>query len=327
MKVKIGSQIGLNGRKNVKKISLPNRPKKMWQATQIFSHAQGLQIKKQKFSSNSKVSVTKKPPMRNRHLNKLQNVANIKQSADFQCDSIPLHNRFKVFNSVKHFPESVLTVQNCEQKTTCLHFDDKCKLDNCDVTSKKACGRDNTMETVKSIGNDYTETVVDNVYQIAKKFDRNMEGESNNSNKNTSASPLQHRSTFPPGLEDKYDLDLRFRPRHQKKIASAKHCVTLQNWNDQNCEKFGFIPLGEILLPPVDLNNISKEKIFDVHRRIKASGTHNFLQSQILIQSQLKPELWECHLTGYSDSQLSRNPLYIDTPYHRQYHKSSQKIG
>ena len=327
MKVKIGSQIGLNGRKNVKKISLPNRPKKMWQATQIFSHAQGLEIKKQKFSSNSKVSVTKNPPMRNRHLNKLQNVANIKQSADFQCDSIPLHNRFKVFNSVKHFPESVLTVQNCEQKTTCLHFDDKCKLDNCDVTSKKACGQDNTMETVKSIGNDYTETVVDNVYQIAKNSDRNMEGESNNSNKNTSASPLQHRSTFPPGQEDKYDLDLRFRPRHQKKIASAKHCVTLQNWNDQNCEKFGFIPLGEILLPPVDLNNISKEKNFDVHRRIKASGTHNFLQSQILIQSQLKPELWERHLTGYSDSQLSRNPLYTDTPYHRQYHKSSQKIG
>ena len=54
----------------------------------------------------------------------------------------------------------------------------------------------------------------------------------------------------------------------------------------------------------MDLNNISKEKIFDVHRRIKASGTHNFLQSQIRIQSQLKPELWERHLTGYWDSQL-----------------------
>ena len=93
-----------------------------------------------------------------------------------------------------------------------------------------------------------------------------MEGESNNSNKNTSASPLQHRCTFPPGQEDKYDLDLRFRPRHQQKIASAKHCVTFQNWNDQNCEKFGFIPLDEILLPTVDLNNISKERFFDVHR-------------------------------------------------------------
>ena len=205
--------------------------------------------------------------MRNRHLNKLQKVANIKQSADFQCHSILLHNRFKVFNSVEPFPESALTVENCEQKTTCLHSDNKCKLGNDDnVTSKKACGRDNTMQTVKSIGNDYTETVVDNVYQIAKNSDRIIRGESNNSKKNTTASPLQRHRTFPPGQEDKYDLDLRFRLCHQQKIASAKHCVTFQNWNDQNSEKFGFIPLGDILLPPVDLNNISREKIFDVHR-------------------------------------------------------------
>ena len=40
-----------------------------------------------------------------------------------------------------------------------------------------------------------------------------------------------------------------------------------------------------ILLPPIDLKNVTKEKIFDVHRRIKASGTFNFMKSQIQISS------------------------------------------
>ena len=103
---------------------------------------------------------------------------------------------------------------------------------------------------------------------------------------------------------DKYDLDLRFRPRHRDKIEAAQDCVTFQNWDAQNSEKFGFIPLGDLLLPPIDLKNVTKEKIFDVHRRIKASGTFNFMKSQIQISSQLKPDIWERHLTGYWDSQL-----------------------
>ena len=103
---------------------------------------------------------------------------------------------------------------------------------------------------------------------------------------------------------DKYDLDLRFRPRHREKIMAAQDCVTFQNWDAQHSEKFGFIPLGDLLLPPINLKNVTKEKVFDVHRRIKASGTFNFMKSQIQISSQLKPDIWEHHLTGYWDSQL-----------------------
>ena len=55
---------------------------------------------------------------------------------------------------------------------------------------------------------------------------------------------------------------------------------------------------------PINLQNQSKEYIFDVHRRIKVSGTHNFMQSQIQVQSQLKPEVWQKYLNNYWDSQL-----------------------
>ena len=90
-------------------------------------------------------------------------------------------------------------------------------------------------------------------------------------------------------------VELRFR----QQIASAKHCKNFQEWDSQNTEKFGFIPLGELILPDIDLPNITEEKIFDVHGRIKASCTHNFVGSQIQIYSQLKPDLG-----NYWDSQL-----------------------
>ena len=52
---------------------------------------------------------------------------------------------------------------------------------------------------------------------------------------------------------DKYELDLRFKPRHRDIIASASECNTFKNWNDQNHDKFGFIPLGDMTLPPIEL--------------------------------------------------------------------------
>ena len=105
-------------------------------------------------------------------------------------------------------------------------------------------------------------------------------------------------------VTDKYDLDLRFRPHHREYIASARHCDTFKLWNDQTQEKFGFIPLGDLTLPPIDLQKQSQENIFDIPRRIKVSGTHNFMQTQIQIQSQLKPDVWQKYLTNYLDSQL-----------------------
>ena len=94
----------------------------------------------------------------------------------------------------------------------------------------------------------------------------------------------RHRSVT-KGQGDKYDLDLRFRPRHRDKIVTAQDCVTFQKWDDQNSDKFGFILLGDLMLPSIDLKSVTKEKIFDVHRRVKASGTFNFMKSQIWLPS------------------------------------------
>ena len=103
---------------------------------------------------------------------------------------------------------------------------------------------------------------------------------------------------------DQYELDLRVKPRHRDIIASAGECNTFKNLNDQNHDKFGFIPLGDLTFPPIELKKYKKEKIFDIHRRIKVSGVHNYMKCQIQIQSQLKPDVWQKYLTNYWDSQL-----------------------
>ena len=200
------------------------------------------------------------------------------------------------------FPESALACISDETNVECLHVDNKCQLkENPHKKLKKKPTDSRPFSKIVPRSSNCSETKGN---AITKACGENIRGESLTTGTNLNVSDLRRCRLDGETEVDKYDLDLRFRPRHQNKIADAKNCNTFRNWNNQNCKKFGFIPLGDIRLPPVDLNNCSKEKIFDIHRRIKASSTPNFLHSQIRIQSQLKPEVWERRLVDYWDSQL-----------------------
>ena len=52
--------------------------------------------------------------------------------------------------------------------------------------------------------------------------------------------------------EDKYDLQLRFRPKHRLKIQEAKDNHTFKLWNEQMRDKYGIVPLGDLYLPECD---------------------------------------------------------------------------
>ena len=168
-----------------------------------------------------------------------------------------------MFISVEYFPESASTVTNCEQNRGCLHLDDKCKHDNSEnITLGNAFGSDNVMKSVKSSGPNSTETVVVNMLQITKISDGIVEGESDDSSKNSSVSSLRRHCPVSSGQVDKYDLDLRFRPRHQSKIVSAKDCATFQKWNDQNCENFWFYTFGRYFVTSCGLKQLIQGKKF-----------------------------------------------------------------
>ena len=80
-----------------------------------------------------------------------------------------------------------------------------------------------------------------------------------------------------PLTEDKYDLQAMFQPRHRSTITAAETVKTFQTWNAQTTDKYGFIPLGDLMLPESNEKNQSDESIFSIHDKICRSGHFNFM--------------------------------------------------
>ena len=92
--------------------------------------------------------------------------------------------------------------------------------------------------------------------------------------------------------QDKYDLVLQTKNKNKIKMQQAKGDSTFDLWSQQTEEKFGYIPLGSLVLStsdnrinagsdPIKLNDITRDQ-----------NTFNFLSSQIQVPSQLNPDLW-----------------------------------
>ena len=104
--------------------------------------------------------------------------------------------------------------------------------------------------------------------------------------------------------EDKYDLELRFRARHRQAISEAASVHTFKEWNSQNDDKYGFIPLSDMIMPKqIESNKYST--YFEAHRQVRESKQFNYMKTQIVIPSELNPDVWDSHLTQYWDKQLT----------------------
>ena len=103
---------------------------------------------------------------------------------------------------------------------------------------------------------------------------------------------------------DKYALPLHLKPRQNEIMKCAIGNATFENWNMQNIEKFGFIPLGNHKIPGKDENNFTDLHIFDVHKMLKEDSIPDFLGRQIRLKTELNIENWEHYLQDYWDKQL-----------------------
>ena len=106
----------------------------------------------------------------------------------------------------------------------------------------------------------------------------------------------------------KYDLPLRIKDKSITYKHVLPDCPTLQLWEAQNKFKFGFIPLGKQLMPHLVNPIQSEDDPITLHTKVLESKKYNFLQSQITLRSQLKPDVWDHYLEDYWDRQL---PLLI----------------
>ena len=83
-----------------------------------------------------------------------------------------------------------------------------------------------------------------------------------------------------PVIDDKYNLQLAFRPRHRATIASATNVQTFKAWDNQTHDKFGFIPLGDLMLPVKNCKRKSQKSILKIHEQVHESGNFNFMHAQ-----------------------------------------------
>ena len=96
--------------------------------------------------------------------------------------------------------------------------------------------------------------------------------------------------------EDKYDLELHTTNKNKMRIARAKHDYTYKLWADQNPDKFGFIPLGPLVLPNTDRGIVMGSDPVLLYDAVKSQKQYNFLSSQVIVHSQLKYHEWEKRL-------------------------------
>ena len=104
--------------------------------------------------------------------------------------------------------------------------------------------------------------------------------------------------------DDKYDLELNFKPRHRQRIAHAKNNTTFNLCDKQTNDKYGFISLGDQILPEKNEKNKINLDRKKLHQIVKNSDKSNFMDAQIEVPSQLNPDRWEDYLTDYWDKQL-----------------------
>ena len=89
--------------------------------------------------------------------------------------------------------------------------------------------------------------------------------------------------------DNEYNLELRFKPKHRQRVNTAKGIRTIKNWDYQMEDKYGFITLGDLVLPEHNEKNPTIDDIKKLHDTVKSSNKFNFMGSQIQIVSQLKP--------------------------------------
>ena len=94
-------------------------------------------------------------------------------------------------------------------------------------------------------------------------------------------------------LDDKYNLALQTKNKNKIKLKQASEDPTFQLWDQQNESKFGFRPLGPLVLPQSDNKiNMGSDpiKLYDITRN---QDNFNFLSTQIHVPSQLNPDIWQ----------------------------------
>ena len=133
----------------------------------------------------------------------------------------------------------------------------------------------------------------------------NHKGDKNKSNNMEAENPKTPKMCSNDlGTDDKYRLALQIRNKNKERMRQANTDPTFRNWSKQNEDKFGFIPLGPLVIPKSDKRRSLGSDPIKLYNATRSQTDSNFLTSQIQVPSQLNPDVWQNLLKGYWDEQL-----------------------
>ena len=92
---------------------------------------------------------------------------------------------------------------------------------------------------------------------------------------------------------DKYSLDIHLKPKTKQILNCAKGNPTFERWAVQKKEKFGFIPLGNCIIPNTDDRVVIAGSLLDIHEKIENTRGYNFQNAQVLVPPKFNLKLWE----------------------------------
>ena len=202
-----------------------------------------------------------------------KNFQNPSSNEGFVC---PTANRF-----------ALLDLNAAEQNDDC---DSSVAINkNPDTNELKPINQVKVCKQSKNIGKNQSIHIACNVNQSSQKEGQNCQKPS---------------KLCPEMPEDKYDLGLQVKSHNKDRLNQARSDPTYKKWSEQTDDKFGFIPLGPLVIPTSDKRTYLGSdpiKLYDLTRK---ETTFNFLSTQIQIHSQLNADAWEKLLENYWDQQL-----------------------
>ena len=184
------------------------------------------------------------------------------------CADIELHNRFDMLNNIQDVDSPVISNINDIESHVNMHNKPCMKgvsYVNTEKRGLKAKVNRSNVNTEYKGALHAAGTVTKNCH----KYDTKITGK-----KASKGIVLKE-------LEDKYDLELRFKPKYRQRITEAKHVRTFKSWDNQMQDKYGFVPLGDILVPDHNNKNPNIQDIKTLHETVKKSKKFNFTDTQI----------------------------------------------
>ena len=106
------------------------------------------------------------------------------------------------------------------------------------------------------------------------------------------------------GVSDKFVNSILHVSQFNGKIPEVDTEI-YHKWRGQSEFQFGFVPLGEQILPEkAEITNSEGLTPLQMHRIVKETNRPNYMEARLPVKSQLKVDAWKRHLQGYWDEQL-----------------------